>query len=69
MEVNVSKSAFQIFLLFHQSITQNIRLNDTPLEQVTEFKYLGVTLYSKFPWKNHVAHEVEKTQKRPSKLY
>jgi hypothetical protein len=64
--INVSKTVFQIF--YSQVKLRSLLMNNTPLECVKEFKYLGYTWSSKLAMYKTVANCLTKVQKSYVKL-
>lgn len=55
IEINQSKTKYMTFhppRKQHQN-TQNILLNNSPIEQVQTFKFLGITIDNKLSWSDH----------------
>jgi hypothetical protein len=53
LALNVSKCKYQIISLSTVKLSISISLNNTGLEQVQEYKYLGVDVDDKFTFSNH----------------
>nr|CUU98052.1 hypothetical transcript [Hymenolepis microstoma] len=68
MAINTSKTAYQTFSLAHHSINPHLTYKDTPLEQINESTYLGVTFDTGLTWKNHIAKIAERASNRPNVL-
>ena len=64
MTINITKTSCQTFSLCHKQITPNIIYNNTQLQNVSTFKYLGVTFDSKVTWKDHIADITTRTRGR-----
>jgi hypothetical protein len=56
-----SFALYQIFTLNHKKPTASLKINNKPVVQTQEAKYLGMYLDGKFTWKNHVERTVKKT--------
>jgi hypothetical protein len=66
--INISKSVYQVF---HTQVTLHsltILMNNTPLQCVNDFKYLGYTWTSKLSMRKSVANCLEKVQRSYTKL-
>ena len=54
LTLNISKTKFMIFSSKNKNINiPNIVLNNQPIENVSEFSFLGVTLSEHMSWRNH----------------
>ena len=54
LTLNISKTNFMIFSFKNKNINiPNIVLNNQPIENVSEFSFLGVTLSEHMSWRNH----------------
>ena len=47
----------------------NLKLNNIPLEEVDEYKYLGVWLTSDLSWSKHIEYICSKARKKIGALY
>ena len=66
LSVNVSKTKFMIF--HHQqrridTLIPDLKLDSEPIEQVSEFNFLGLTLDEHLSWKPHVQKVANKTSR------
>ena len=57
LSLNVNKTKFMIF--YHKAvcdnlINQSLKINDIKIDQVQEFKFLGVTLQPSLSWNSHI---------------
>jgi hypothetical protein len=64
MTVNTEKTLYQIFTLNHKKPTSSLKINNKPVVQTQEAKYLGMYLDGKLTWENHVERTVKKTKKK-----
>ena len=64
MTINTSKTTCQTFSLCQKEIKPSINLNNTPLDHVTKYKYLGVTFDTKLTWKEHIADITARSHRR-----
>ena len=54
--LNVAKSKFMIFFKHPRTIPKlSISINDNPVEQVTNFNFLGITLDQNITWNDHIS--------------
>ena len=54
--LNVAKSKFMIFFKHPQKIPKlNIAINGNPVEQVTNFNFLGITIDQNLTWNDHIS--------------
>ena len=54
--LNVAKSKFMIFFKHPRTIPKlSISINGNPVEQVTNFNFLGITLDQNITWNNHIS--------------
>ena len=54
LTLNISKTKFMIFSPKNKNIiVPNIVINNQPIENVSEFSFLGVTLSEHMSWRNH----------------
>jgi hypothetical protein len=64
MTINTEKTFYQIFTLNHKKPTASLKINNKPVVETQEAKYLGMYLDGKLTWKNHVERRVKKTKKK-----
>jgi hypothetical protein len=64
MIVNTEKTFCQIFTLNHKKPMASLNINNKPVVQTQEAKYLGMYLDGKLTWKNHVERTIAKTKKK-----
>lgn len=64
MTINPAKSYFQVFTLKHKDPQIQISLENTPIQETNEAKYLGIYLDKKLTWKTHAEKISESAQKR-----
>ena len=64
LSLNAEKTKFMIFLNHQKTITQNkipcLKINNTNIERVTEFNFLGLTINEHLTWKSHAAKMANK---------
>ena len=54
--LNVAKSKFMIYLKHPRTIPKlSISINGNPVEQVTNFNFLGITLDQNITWNDHIS--------------
>jgi hypothetical protein len=63
MTIDTEKTFCQIFTLNHKKPTASLKINNKPVVQTQEAKYLGMYLDGKLTWKNHVERTVKKLRK------
>ena len=61
--INLTKTNCMLFSNKRNTTNLNIRLNNIPLDQVTETTFLGVVIDDKLTWKSHVKHISTKISK------
>jgi hypothetical protein len=66
---NPIKTVFMIITNKSRQLTPNITMSNTPLTQVYQECYLGVTLTSNMSWKHHIHNLTTKASKRLGLLY
>ena len=54
LSLNLQKTKYMIFSNTIETLPSDIIFDDTPLECVSEIKFLGITVDNKFSWKPHV---------------
>jgi hypothetical protein len=60
MKINTEKTFYQIFTRNHKKPTASLKINNKPVVETHEAKYLGMYLDGKLTWENHVERTVEK---------
>jgi hypothetical protein len=60
MTIITEKTFYQIFTLNHKKPTASLKINNKPVVETQEAKYLGSYLDGKLTWKNHVERTVKK---------
>jgi hypothetical protein len=60
MTINTEKTFYQIFTLNHKKPTDSLKINNKPVAETQEAKYLGMYLDVKLTWKNHAERTVKK---------
>ena len=64
LSLNAEKTKFMIFHNHQKIITQNkipcLKINNTNIERVTEFNFLGLTINEHLTWKSHAAKVANK---------
>jgi len=63
MELNLSKCVSMTISRLHNRGSRLYKLGSLDLEQVTSYKYLGVTLSSNLSWDDHVSSSVNKANR------
>ena len=54
--LNIAKSKFMLFFKHHKIVpTLNLSINDNPVEQVTNFNFLGITMDQNITWSDHIS--------------
>ena len=54
--LNVAKSKFMLFFKHPKIVpTLNLSINDNPIEQVTNFNFLGITIDQNITWNDHIS--------------
>ena len=66
MNINISKTACQTFSLCHKQLDLQLVYNNNEIEQVTKFKYLGMTFDCRLSWKDHIEEVTTRAQNRLS---
>ena len=66
--INLSKTKGMIFSR-HRNIDLDIMLNNTEIEFVNEFKYLGLTIDRKLTFKTHISNIVKKVNQGNGKVF
>jgi hypothetical protein len=64
MTINTEETFYQIFIMNHKKPTSTLKINNKPVVETQEAKYLGMYLDGKLTWKNHVERTVTKTKKK-----
>jgi ribonuclease HI len=59
---NPNKTKAMIFTRRRNYTTPTLTIHGTPIEYVTEFKYLGVTIDNKLRWTKHIDNQTHKAQ-------
>ena len=53
--LNTTKSKFMVFFKHPKTIPKlKLTINDNPIEQVTEYNFLGITIDQNFTWSAHI---------------
>ena len=64
LSLNAEKTKFMIFHNHQKKITQNkipcLKINNTNIERVTQFNFLGLTINEHLTWKSHAAKVANK---------
>ena len=64
LSLNAEKTKFMIFHNHQKIITQNkipcLKINNTNIERITEFNFLGLTINEHLTWKSHAAKVANK---------
>ena len=55
LSLNVKKSKMMIFYNRKKPITPDIKLNNIPVEEVDNFKFLGITIDNTLSWNTHTS--------------
>ena len=65
LSLNILKTKFMVFHHPNKKLPQNleIKINNTPIERVQEFCFLGLTINENLTWKSHVNKIANKTSK------
>ena len=66
LTVNASKTKYMVFSISGRSkpqIDQNVVLNDTIIERVDNYKFLGMNINENLNWKNHMLDILSKIQR------
>ena len=59
--LNTAKSKFMVFFGHPKTIPKlKLTINDNPIEQVTEFNFLGITIDQNVTWRAHITKDVYK---------
>jgi len=64
VEINASKTIYQFFSMHHKNDSFDLKINSQKLPKSESTKYLGVCMYNKLSWKNHVEHAINKVNHR-----
>jgi hypothetical protein len=64
MTINTERTFYQIFTLSHKQLTINLKINNNHVVQTQDARYLGMYLYRKLTWRNHIEKTVEKTKRK-----
>jgi hypothetical protein len=62
--INIEKTFYQIFTLIHKQPTVNLKINNNPVVQTQDARYLAVYLDGKLTWRNHIKKTVGKTKRK-----
>ena len=58
LKLNTAKSKFMVFFKHPKTIPKlKLTSNDKPIEQVTEFNFLGITIDQNVTWNTHITKE------------
>ena len=64
LTLNMSKSKFMILTNARKNVHEiSVKINRTPLEKCTKYKYLGIVIDEKLNWKDHVDYVCKKVSK------
>ena len=69
LKLNVNKTKFMIISRKRFPPSAHLTINNTPLEQVLNYKYLGVVISSKLQWNDHIHYISSKARKRLGFMY
>lgn len=69
LNLNTGKTIFMIISRKISPPTTYLHVNNTSLDQVSVFKYLGVVISSKLQWNDHVHYISNKARKRLGFMY
>jgi hypothetical protein len=64
MPINTEKTFYQIFNLSHKLPTTNLKINNNPVVQRQDARYLEMYLDGKLAWRNHVLKTAEKAKRK-----
>ena len=64
LTLNISKSKYMIFTNTRKNFHEiSVKINKTPLEKCTKYKYLGIIIDEKLSWKDHIEYVCKKVSK------
>ena len=64
LTLNISKSKYMIFTNTRKNFHEiSVKINKTPLEKCTKYKYLGIVIDEKLSWKDHIEYVCTKVSK------
>ena len=64
LSLNVKKTKCIVFHTAQRKINyQNLIMNNSNIERVTQFNFLGIIISSTLKWKNHIDHITKKTSR------
>ena len=64
LTLNISKSKYMIFTNTRKNFHEiSVKINKTPLEKCTKYKYLGIVIDEKLNWKDHIEYVCKKVSK------
>jgi len=64
VQVNTYKSCMTLFTLSPKQKAETIKVSGTPLTEVEEATYLGVTFTKRLTWTPHITHAETKARKK-----
>ncbi len=65
LSININKSKYMIFHTFRKKVNNvKIKMNNTTINRVNEFNFLGLTIDENLTWKNHINKVAYKLSKR-----
>ena len=67
--LNIKKSCYLTFSLIKRHQHINIKINNQPIEEKSNTKYLGVIIHNKLTWKDHIKYINCKLRKGTGILY
>lgn len=69
LKISHEKTKFMLITRKQSPPVVRISLNNCPIDQVSAYKYLGVTISSTLQWKDHIHHVTSKARQRLGFMY
>ena len=70
LSLNIAKTKYMVFHTSKRNVIyHNLKANNSNIERVTQFNFLGVTLHSHSTWNKHIKHISKKIARSIGILY